>query len=108
MPSPYILKNPPIDPNRLQKICKKVIDEANEDRKFALETHRFFRQMLDENPQDASAKNLMVDCLKLAQTSKTSILKVIDLLIKLETNQNKNSGNADVDSLYSQLDNLTD
>ena len=108
MPSPYILKNPPIDPNRLQKICKKVIDEANEDRKFALETHRFFRQMLDENPQDASAKNLMVDCLKLAQTSKTSILKVIDLLIKLETNQNKNSASADVDSLYSQLDNLTD
>jgi hypothetical protein len=108
MPSPYILKNPPIDPNRLQKVCKKVIDEANEDRKFALETHRFFRQMLDDNPQDASAKNLMVDCLKLAQTSKTSILKVIDLLIKLETNQNKSSGNADVDSLYSQLDNLTD
>lgn len=108
MPSPYILKNPPIDPNRLQKVCKKVIDEANEDRKFALETHRFFRQMLDDNPQDASAKNLMVDCLKLAQTSKTSILKVIDLLIKLETNQSKGTGNADVDSLYSQLDNLTD
>ena len=108
MPSTYVLKSSPIDKNRLQKVCKKVIDEANEDRKFALETHRFFRQMLDDNPQDASAKNLMVDCLKLAQTSKTSILKVVDLLIKLDTAQSKGSEKADIDSLYSQLDNLTD
>jgi hypothetical protein len=96
-----------MDQNRLQKICKKIIDEANDDRKLALETHRFFRQMLDENPQDASAKSLMVDCLKLAQTSKSSVVKVVDLLIKLETNNNKGSGRADTDSLYSQLDNLS-
>ncbi|HAT67957.1 MAG TPA: hypothetical protein DCS66_25720 [Flavobacteriaceae bacterium] len=108
MPSPYILKTSPLDRNRLQKICKRVIDEANEDRKFALETHRFFRQMLDENPQDASAKNLMVDCLKLAQTSKGSILKVVDLLIKLESAKSKGSDKAEIDTLYSQLDNLTD
>ena len=108
MPSPYVLKNSPIDKNRIQKVCKKVLDEANEDRKFALETHRFFRQMLDENPQDASAKNLMVDCLKLAQTSKTSTLKIIDLLIKLDTAHAGGNHKADVDSLYSQLDKLTD
>jgi len=108
MPSPYVLKTSPIDKNRIQKTCKKVIDEANEDRKLALETHRFFRQMLDENPQDASAKNLMVDCLKLAQTSKGSILKVIDLLIKLEASQQKGAeGKGETDSLYNQLDNLT-
>ena len=76
MPSQYILKNPPIDKNRVQKICKKVIDEANDDRKLALDAHRFFREMIDENAQDATAKNLMVDCLKLAQTAKGSILKV--------------------------------
>ena len=108
MPSPYILKNPPIDKNRIQKVCKKVLDESNEDRKLALDTHRFFREMLDENPQDASAKNLMVDCLKLAQTSKTSTLKIIDLLIKLDTAQMSGGSRADVDSLYSQLDKLTD
>jgi len=107
MPSTYVLKNPPIDQNRLQKICKKIIDESNEDRKLALETHRFFRQMLAENPQDASAKSLLVDCLKLAQTSKSSTLKVVDLLIKLEINQGRGSNKADTDSLYSQLDNLT-
>ena len=108
MPTPYTLKNPPIDKNRIQKVCKKVIDEANEDRKFALETHRFFREMLDENPQDAAAKNLMVDFLKLAQTSKGSILKVVDLLIKLEAAQGKGSEKTEMDSLYSHLDNLTD
>ena len=108
MPSTYVLKNSPIDRNRLHKVCKKVIDEANEDRQLALDTHSFFRRMLDENPQDASAKNLMVDCLKLAQTSKGSILKVVDLLIKLETVQAKGSEKTDHDSLYSQLDTLTD
>jgi len=108
MPSKYILKNPPIDRNRIQKVCKKVMDEANDDRKLALDTHRFFRQMLDDNPQDATAKNLMVDCLKLAQTSKVSILKVVDLLIKLDTAQFKGTDKAESDSLYSQLDNLTD
>ena len=108
MPSPYILKNPPIDKNRIQKICKKVIDESNDDRQLALDTHRFFRQMLDDNPQDAAAKNLMVDCLKLAQTSKTSILKVVDLLIKLDMAQLKGSDKNETNSLYSQLDSLTD
>ena len=76
MPSQYVLKNSPLDKNRIQKVCKKLIDEANDDRSLALDAHRFFRQMLDENPQDASAKNLMVDCLKLAQTSKTSTLNI--------------------------------
>jgi len=108
MPSSYTLKNSPIDKNRIQKVCKKVIDEANEDRQLALDTHRFFRQMLDENPQDAAAKNLMVDCLKLAQTSKASTLKVVDLLIKLETAQSRGADKTETDSLYSQLDHLTD
>ena len=108
MPSQYILKNSPVDKNRIQKVCKKLIDEANDDRSLALEAHRFFREMLDDNPQDASAKNLMVDCLKLAQTSKTSTLKVVDLLIKLETSLTKGNEKSETDSLYSQLDNLTD
>jgi|TARA_E500000305_G_scaffold103181_1_gene98514 hypothetical protein len=108
MPSQYVLKNSPIDKNRIQKVCKKLIDEANDDRSLALDAHRFFREMLDENPQDAAAKNLMVDCLKLAQTSKTSTLKVVDLLIKLETALTKGNEKSEVDSLYSQLDNLTD
>ena len=106
MPSPYVLKTSPIDSNRLKKTCKKLIEEADDDRSLALETHRFFREMLAENPQDASAKSLMVDCLKLAQTSKTSTLKVIDLLIKLETSLTKGDASPESDSLHAQLERL--
>jgi len=107
MPTVYQLKNSPLDKNRIEKVCKKAIDDSTEDRKLALEAHRFFRQMVDENPQDASAKSLMVDCLKLAQTSKTNTIKIIDLLIKLETALSNKGDKGDADSLYTQLENLT-
>lgn len=104
MPKNYVLKHSPIDKNRLQKICKKIMDEAVEDRSMALETHRFFRAMVDENPNDSASKNLMVDCLKLAQSSKTSIIKVVDLLVKMD----KSTSEADSSrSLFDQLNELT-
>lgn len=106
MPSPYVLKTSPIDSNRLKKTCKRLIEEGDNDRELALETHRFFREMLDANPQDAAAKGLMVDCLKLAQTSKTSTLKVIDLLIKLEASLTKGDNSSESDSLHAQLEKL--
>lgn len=107
MPSPYVLKNSPIDPNRIKKTCKKLIEEADSDRTLALEAHKFFREMLDDNPNDAAAKNLMVDCLKLAQTSKTSTLKVIDLLIKLEASLTKGNDKSETETIFSRLENLT-
>ena len=105
MPTVYQLKNSPLDKNRIEKVCKKLIDDATEDRKLALEAHRFFRQMVDDNPQDAGAKSLMVDCLKLAQTSKTNTLKTVDLLVKMQAAEAKGD-KSDADSLYSQLENL--
>jgi len=104
MPKNYVLKNSPVDKNRLQKICKKMMDEAVEDRSLALETHRFFREMVDENPNDSASKNLMVDCLKLAQTSKTSIIKVIDLLVKMERSSSEEFSDK---SLFDQLNELS-
>ena len=104
MPKNYVLKNSPVDKNRLQKICKKIMDEAVEDRNMALETHRFFRTMVDENPNDSASKNLMVDCLKLAQTSKTSIIKVIDLLVKIEKSGSEELSDK---SLFDQLNELS-
>jgi hypothetical protein len=85
MPKEYILKRPVLDQNRLQKYAKKILDEASEDRQLALEAYRYFKEMVDENPQDSVAKQQMADCLKLAQTSKTSALKVMDILIKFES-----------------------
>jgi len=85
MPKEYILKRPVLDQNRLQKYAKKILDESSEDRQLALEAYRYFKEMVDQNPQDSVAKQQMADCLKLAQTSKTSALKVMDILIKFET-----------------------
>jgi len=106
MPSEYKLKNSVLDYNRLQKICKKIMEDSREDRNLALESHRYFRQMVEENPQDASAKNLMVDCLKLAQSSKTNTIKAVDLLVKLEESFSKTNGK-DAANLFSELDKIS-
>jgi len=53
MPSPYVPKTAHLSPTRIQKIAKDLISEAKDDRELALTTHRFFRQMVDENPQDS-------------------------------------------------------
>ena len=103
MPTTYTLKKPVLDYNRLQKTCKQVLDDAREDRKYALDMHRFFRQLVDENPQDAVAKNLMVDCLKLAQSSKANVHKTLDLLIKLENAFNKPESKDNPENLFSQI-----
>tara|TARA_R110002124_G_scaffold252754_2_gene418175 strand:+ start:2327 stop:2665 length:339 start_codon:yes stop_codon:yes gene_type:complete len=109
MPTTYIPKNSILGPTRVQRIAKKLIDEAGEDRTLALEAHRFFRAMVDENPQDAAAKSLMVDALKVAQASKNNVVKILNLIVKMEelnpeakTKASKGAGN----SVFNELDNL--
>jgi hypothetical protein len=109
MPREYQLKRSPLDQNRLQKIAKDLISEAKDDRELALETYRLFRQMVEENPQDSAAKNLMADCLKIAQSSKNNVIKVMTLIIKMEdmgSDKTKTSGKSN-DSVFSELDELT-
>tara|TARA_Y100000310_G_scaffold203691_1_gene203941 strand:+ start:491 stop:817 length:327 start_codon:yes stop_codon:yes gene_type:complete len=102
----YILKTPVMDANRLQKISKKIISECSEDRKKALEVHQYFKNMVEENPQDAAAKSLMVDCLKLAQSSKVNAIKLITLLAKMEMSKDSNNKGS-VKSVFSELDSMT-
>lgn len=107
MPTTYTLKKPPLDYNRLQKTCKQVLDDAKEDRELALGMHRYFRQLVDENPQDVIAKNLMVDCLKLAQSAKNNVHKTLDFLIKLEAVFEKNIPNSSSNStIFNQLNDI--
>lgn len=106
MPSEYKLKAAVLDYNRLQKICKQIMDDSKEDRNLALDAHRYFREMVEENPQDASAKNLMVDCLKLAQSSKTNTIKAVDLLVKLEDAFSKGQ-HAEASTIFNQLDKIS-
>jgi hypothetical protein len=109
MVSNYIPKNPVLGPTRIQRVAKKIIEESADDRKLALETHRFFRQMVDENPQDAAAKSLMVDCLKVAQASKNNVIKVLNLVIKMEEvvpDAKSKAGTKNVNSVFSELDSI--
>ena len=111
MVSNYIPKNNPLGGARLQKIAKKLIEESTEDRNLALETMRYFKSMVEENQMDSTAKGLIVDCLKLAQSSKDKTIKIMDLLIKIEkqseTETTKAAGNKS-QNVFSVLNELSD
>ena len=81
--SNYILKRPVMDVNRLQKSAKLLLKNCADDRKVALEVHEYFKRIVEDNPQDVASKGLMVDCLKLAQTSGNNAIKIINILSKL-------------------------
>jgi len=100
----YVLKRAVLDQNRLQKYAKKILDESSQDRQMALDAYRYFKEMVDENPQDSVSKQQMTDCLKLAQSSKGSALKVMDILIKFEASSGKDS--ASPTSLFSKIEEL--
>ena len=82
------------------------MDDSKEDRVLALEAHRYFRDMVENNRQDSVAKNLMIDCLKLAQSSKTNTIKAVDLLVKLEDTFAKGNPK-DAQTIFNQLDKLS-
>ena len=111
MPTEYKLKRSVLDNNRIQKVAKKLIDESGQDRKLALDNLQYFKDMVQENPNDSTAKSLIVDCMKLAQQSKDKVIKVIDLMIKLEdktsTQKTKASGSSE-QNMFNALDELSD
>jgi hypothetical protein len=109
MPTNYIPKNSILGPTRIQRIAKKLIEESIEDRKLALDAHRFFREMVDNNPMDSTAKALMVDTLKVAQASKNNVIKILGLVIKMEEPSDSNTTKASKgqeNSVFTELDNL--
>ncbi len=112
MPSQYVPKTSHMSVNRIQKIAKDLIGESKQDRDLALQTHKFFRAMVDENPQDSTAKQLMVDCLKVAQASKNNVIKVLSLVAKMDVDttiiqdKTKASTKGTENSVFSELDNL--
>jgi len=106
----YVLKRSPFDKNRMLKIGKSILDEASEDRDLALEAHRYFKDMVEHSENtDNDAKRLMVECLKLAQSSKTSSIKTLTLMVKLEElgNQPQDGSSSSVIS-FNDLESLAD
>jgi len=111
----YTLKNPPFDRYRLQKISKNLISQCEKDRELALETHEYFKRRVEENPTDGVSKNLMVDCLKLVQSSKNHSVKLVEMLWKVVTKAGEDSSmpttkasgkEEDLSSSFSELSKL--
>ena len=106
MPKTYVLKKPVIDANRIQKIAKKVLEECSNDRGKALETYEFFKRRVEQSPDDGDSKRAMVECLKLAQNSKSATLKLIDLFIKMGLGESRDSQvNLSFENLTSLVEN---
>jgi len=110
MSKDYVLRRSPFDKNRMLKIGKSILDEAKEDRQLALDSHSYFKEMveLSENT-DNDAKRLMVECLKLAQSSKNNSIKTLTIMVKLEElgTQTSESGDPSVIS-FNELESLAD
>ena len=89
----YVLKRNPFDKNRMLKIGKDILDSATKDRDLALDAHQYFKDMVERSDgTDNDAKRLMVDCLKLAQSSKNNSIKTLTLMIKLEELESSKDG----------------
>ena len=110
MSKEYVLKRSPFDKNRMLKLGKSILEEARHDRELALESHRYFKEMVEESENtDNDAKRLMVECLKLAQSSKNNSIKTLSLMVKLEElgTQSQDGNDASVIS-FNDLENLAD
>ena len=110
MSKEYVLRRSPFDKNRMLKIGKNILEEASEDRDLALQAYRYFKDMVEHSENtDNDAKRLMVDCLKLAQSSKNNSIKTLSLMVKLEElgTQSQGSDAASVIS-FNDLESLAD
>jgi len=107
MPKTYTLKRPVFDANRLQKIAKNILDEAKDDRAKALDTYDFFKTRVENDPEDGDSKRGMVECLKIAQSSKNAAIKLVDLFVKMGIRV-KDSQEPDVVLNFESLSKLTE
>jgi len=78
----YILRKDPLDDDRQKRVVKTLLEEGTSNREKALETYEYFKAMVDENPEDDSAKACMIQCLKLAQTARDKSLKLLEMVRK--------------------------
>lgn len=103
MPKPYDLKNNPLNDNRVLKHVKDVLKDCDTDREIALKLHKKLLEeseartvIIDEQginvPANMQLKEMAVDCLKLAQTSRQSKVKLIQELLRREPKPTSEEG----------------
>lgn len=94
MPKVYNPKTDPMSEGRIKKELYELIKDAKQERLLVLEAYEFFKERLEENPDDAVAKVQLGVTLKLLQTSHTKTSEAIKCLVKYEELKIK-SANAD-------------
>jgi hypothetical protein len=91
MPSEYRLKRPVIDLNRLKKMVSKSFQDGEVDRQLALDTLKYFKDLVEIDSTDDTSKKCMTDCIKLAQSAKANLTKIVDLIIRIEELEDRRS-----------------
>lgn len=122
----YEPKIDPLSVNRVNKLLKEsikiLIDRSKEDRENAISAYKYFKNLLPEtinlNAVDEETGEVilpevlyksMLESLKLAQTSKQSELKLIELLAKMRLqNQERKKGAAKESATISSSEDLFD
>lgn len=91
MPKDYLLVNDPVDIKRVKKMIQNVIRETGDTRKAALKAYEYFKEIVDSSPGEETdeSKKCMVGCLKVAADSRSSAVKLFDLLVKTFDNASK-------------------
>ena len=79
----YVPKKRFFEPTRIHKIAKDIMSDCQEDRKRALETFDYFKDLVSVNPEDDKAKAEMIHALGLSQDANDKIVKLLDMMIKM-------------------------
>jgi len=84
MPREYTPKTDAFSETRIKKILYDLTKDAKVERQLVMEAYEYFKDRLEENPDDAIAKVQLGVTLKLLQTSHTKTAEAIKCLTKYE------------------------
>jgi hypothetical protein len=85
----YIPKKSFFQPTRIHKIAKDLMEDCREDRGRALETFKYFRELIDVDSTDDKAKAEMIHALGLSQDANDKIVKILEMMIKMTQTEQK-------------------
>ena len=95
MPKIYTPKQSYFSALRVQKMAKDVVRDSTQDRKMALESFEYFKNMVIDNPLDDKAKAEMSKALDLAQGANDKVVKILDLMLKMTQAEMKTTKTTD-------------
>ena len=79
----------PFGKNNKLRLLRTLLQEAQEDRQLALAQLEYFKKRVEDNPADNEASRRIPECLKLTQTAKQMIVKLLELTQKEELSMTK-------------------